>query len=594
MAETALVSAPALAALVRVRGFCKRYGKKVAVAECDLDIRPGEIYGLIGPDGSGKSSLMKAIAGVLTYEAGLVEVFGVPIISERSAERIKGRLGLMPQGLGLNLSQDLSVEENIDYFAQIRLVPPEALAARKAALLRMTRLDAFRTRPMRNLSGGMKQKLGLICALIHQPEFLILDEPTTGVDPVSRRDFWVILTELVRERGITALVSTSYMDEAARFHRISLMYQGRAVAQGTPEEIHALVPGALVAVKTEQQVEAVERLRTKYAQVEAQGASVRVFCQGEEPQKAASEVQGLLRGIALTECRALEPELEDVFIALLRQQRLIETETSLLPETASFGISWNGNGSGWPGTQEIAIEARGLIRNFGSFRAVDGVSFQVRQGEIFGLLGANGAGKTTVIKMLTGILPLTAGEGRVAGADMRRAGRAIKTRIGYMSQAFSLYRDLTAIENIRLYAGIYGLSRTESRERVAWIIGMAGHEHAHADSLPMGVRQRLALGCALVHKPRILFLDEPTSGVDPVGRRQFWDILFHLSRENGVAILVSTHHMSEAERCDHLVLMFDGRVIADSSPQAMEQEVAAEAGCLLDVQTDHPATLWRF
>jgi ABC-2 type transport system ATP-binding protein len=240
---------------------------------------------------------------------------------------------------------------------------------------------------------------------------------------------------------------------------------------------------------------------------------------------------------------------------------------------------------------EIAIEAHGLVQDFGRFRAVDRVSFQVRQGEIFGLLGANGAGKTTIIKMLTGILPLTSGAGSVAGANMHRAGREIKERIGYMSQAFSLYRDLTALENLRLYAGIYGLSRAEARERVAWVLGMAGltgHENTHTDSLPMGVRQRLALGCALVHRPRILFLDEPTSGVDPVGRREIWDILFHLSREEGVAILLTTHHMSEAERCDHLVLLFDGRVIADSSPQAMEQDAEAEAGQLLDLHTDRP------
>jgi ABC-2 type transport system ATP-binding protein len=244
-----------------------------------------------------------------------------------------------------------------------------------------------------------------------------------------------------------------------------------------------------------------------------------------------------------------------------------------------------------PAAEEPAIEARGLIRDFGSFRAVDRVSFQVRQGEIFGLLGANGAGKTTVIKMLTGILPLSGGEGRVAGADMRRAGRALKSRIGYMSQAFSLYRDLTVSQNIHLYAGIYGLSRSAAKERVAWIVGMAGlagHQDDRADSLPMGVRQRLALGCALVHRPRILFLDEPTSGVDPVGRRQFWDLLFRLSREDGVAILVSTHVMTEAERCDHLVLMFDGRVIADASPAAMERSVEEEAGRLLDLQVERP------
>lgn len=607
MAETAVVDAPAQTAVVRVWDFHKRYGKTVAVRDIALDIRPGEIYGLLGPDGAGKSSLMKAIAGVLTYDAGGVEVFGVPVTSERNAERIKGRLGLMPQGLGLNLSLDLSVEENIDYFAQVRLVPPVALTARKERLLQMTRLDAFRHRPMRNLSGGMKQKLGLICTLIHEPELVILDEPTTGVDPVTRRDFWTILAELNRERGITALVSTSYLDEATRFNRASLMFQGRIIAQGTPEEIQAQVPGTLVAIKTERQVEAVARLRTKYAQVEAQGTWVRAFVEARKPTEALGEVEALLPGFAIMERQTLEPELDDVFIALLQKKGLIPAERLSLaadrarePQARSPALTLGANETasvrpdmetGW--IPEVVIEARELVRDFGRFRAVDRVSFQVREGEIFGLLGANGAGKTTVIKMLTGILPLTAGTGRVAGADMRRAGREIKERIGYMSQAFSLYRDLTVLENIYLYAGIYGLSNAEARKRVAWVIamaGLAGHERARPDGLPMGVRQRLALGCALVHRPRILFLDEPTSGVDPVGRRRFWDILFHLSREEGVAILVTTHYMSEAERCDRLVLMFNGRVIADASPEQMEQAVEAEAGRLLDLTTDHPGT----
>ncbi|HLK58131.1 MAG TPA: ATP-binding cassette domain-containing protein [Chthonomonadaceae bacterium] len=606
MAEAALVSAPTQAPIVRVTGFVKRYGATVAVAQCDLDLRAGEIYGLLGPDGAGKSSLMKAIAGVLTFDAGSVEVFGVQVHSERSAERIKGRLGFMPQGLGLNLSPDLSIEENIDFFAQARLVPKAALAERKARLLRMTRLEAFRDRPMRNLSGGMKQKLGLVCTLIHEPELILLDEPTTGVDPVTRRDFWTILGELIRDRGITALVSISYMDEATRFNRASLLFEGRVVAQGTPEALQACVPGTLVALKTERQIEAIARLRAEYAQVEARGPWVRVFAEEQEPMQALAAAERLLPGFALTEQRTLPPELDDVFVALLRRQGLIREQrpspstprtapAQSLPLASEALVAPAGAAFSAPGESvvlpQIAIEARDLVRDFGKFRAVDRVSFQVRQGEIFGLLGANGAGKTTVIKMLTGIIPLTSGEGRVAGADMRRAGREIKARIGYMSQAFSLYRDLQVIENIRLYAGIYGLSPSQSRQRVAWIIemaGLAGHEKDRAESLPMGVRQRLALGCALVHKPRILFLDEPTSGVDPVGRRQFWDILFRLSREDEVAILVTTHHMSEAERCDHLVLMFDGRVIADASPQRLEQEVEAKAGRLLDLSMDQP------
>ena len=582
--------------VVRVHGFAKSYGRHLAVREVNLAIPRGEIYGLIGPDGSGKSSLMKAIAGVLTYDAGEVEVFGQRIDSERAAEKIKGRLGFMPQGLGQNLYGDLSVEENIDFFARVRMVSAKELAERKQRLLQMTRLEQFRDRPMKQLSGGMKQKLGLVCTLIHEPELIILDEPTTGVDPVSRRDFWAILALLLHERGITALISTAYMDEATRFQRLSVMFEGRVVAEGDPDAIVRLVPGTMVALQPERQAEALARLKASYPQVDAYGAWLRVFVENPDAARARSEVEKTLHGIPSQEWQTMEPELEDVFIALLRKRNLLAPnseprEGDPAKQRASGTLRSSPGGLPPPESDAVAIEAKGLVRDFGDFRAVDQVSFRVPPGEIFGLLGANGAGKTTVIKMLTGILPPTGGEGRVAGADMRTAGQAIKERIGYMSQAFSLYLDLTVLENIRLYAGIYGLNHGQTVERLAWVLDMAslaGHEKDLAGSLPMGLRQRLALGCALVHKPRILFLDEPTSGVDPVGRRRFWEILFRLSREEGVAILVTTHYMSEAEHCDHLALMYAGRVVADASPAAIKAGVEAEAGHLFELATDQP------
>jgi ABC-type multidrug transport system ATPase subunit len=570
--------------VVRVRGFRKQYGRSVAVDAIDLEVAPGEIYGLIGPDGAGKSSLMKAIAGVLTYEAGCVEVFGARVDSERSAERIKDRIGFMPQGLGLNLYPELSVEENIDFFARLRLVPEEALRERKRHLLAMTRLEPFRDRPMKQLSGGMKQKLGLICTLVHEPALVILDEPTTGVDPVSRRDFWAILAQLLRERGMTALVSTAYLDEASRFHHLSLLHGGQMLAAGAPDEIHALVPGTLVRLQAERPLDALMRLKTRFTQVDAQGPWLRALVEGSDPATAVGQVRDVLAGISTCEVYAGEPELEDVFVALLGHQRLPSPQPSanepLMPPT---DISHS---------QQIAIEAAELTRDFGRFRAVDRVSFRVAQGEIFGLLGANGAGKTTVIKMLTGILPPSGGSGRVAGQDIRRAGQAVKKRIGYVSQAFSLYQDLTVGENLRLYAGIYGLSAADSRERTEWVVrtgGLGGHEHTQSGRLPMGLRQRLALGCALVHRPQVLFLDEPTSGVDPVGRRQFWQLLFRLSREEGVAILVTTHYMSEAEHCDHLALMFAGKIVADASPEELKRQVETETGRMLELATDQPA-----
>ena len=647
-APSARAGSRAVERVVTIRGLVKGYGSQQAVRGVDLDVGSGEIYGLIGPDGAGKSSLMKAVAGVTTFSAGSIDVFGIRIDSEKAAERIKDRIGFMPQGLGQNLYRELSVEENIDFFAHSRLVPRKDIEERKHRLLDMTRLAPFRHRAMKNLSGGMKQKLGLICTLIHEPRLVILDEPTTGVDPVSRRDFWAILSLLLRERNITALVSTAYMDEASRFHRLSLFFDGRIVARGAPDEIVAAVPGTLVALKAERQAEVLAGLRGRFPEVEARGSWLRVFVNGAGEEEAVRRVREALdamgagagagagAGMGPVVLRAGTPELEDVFIALLREKKLFKEDplpecmpsdcdaqrhyhnskephpsdfvsrsTSVRPEPES-GNESAGLETGFCRYDDksfperngslreeggAAIEAEHLVRDFGGFRAVDGVSFRVAEGEIFGLLGANGAGKTTVIKMLVGLLQPTGGTGYVAGMGMLHASRTIKERIGYMSQVFSLYGDLTVVENIRLYAGIYGLGRKETRARTEWIIEMAelaGHEDRQTGGLPVGVRQRLALGCALVHRPRILFLDEPTSGVDPIGRRRFWDILFRLSRHESVAILITTHYMNEAEHCDHLALMYAGKIVADASPGEMKRRLEAEAGQLLEVRTDSP------
>ena len=583
MGKASSVVPEAAAPIISVHGFHKHYRKQVAVESVDLTIQSGEIYGLIGPDGAGKSSLMKSIAGVMSFDKGRIEVFGVNVDSEAAAERVKGRLGFMPQGLGLNLYSELSVEENIDFFAKLRELTPEQLVKRKRKFLAMTRLEKSRDRAMKHLSGGMKQKLGLVCTLIHEPKLVILDEPTTGVDPVSRRDFWAILAELLRESGITALVSTAYMDEAARFHHLSLLYEGCVLAAGEPNDILKQVSGSMIELSAEPRIEALQRLKKRFDQVEAVGSHLRVFVENLPPDDAVQKVSGQLSEMAVKDIRATEPELEDAFIALLRQRKLVEQDADKKFLTKQNKKQLAGAG--------LAIEANGLTRDFGKFRAVDQVSFQVKQGEIFGLLGANGAGKTTVIKMLTGILSPTDGGGQVAGADMRRAGQAIKERIGYMSQAFSLYQDLTVMENLRLYARIYGVPRRILNKRIDYLVKMAGLSGITSrltGSLPMGIRQRLAISCALVHQPRVLFLDEPTSGVDPIGRRSFWEILVHLARVEQTAILVTTHYMSEAEYCDHLTLMYNGRIIADATPREMKRTLGQEAGQLLEITTDRP------
>ncbi len=578
-----MVEGPGTGPAIRIRGFIKRYGRNEAVRGVDLTAERGQLYGIIGPDGAGKSSLMKAVAGVLAHNGGDVEVLGVTVDSELSAESVKARIGFMPQGLGLNLYPDLSVDENIDFFGHIRLVGKDLIEERKKTLLAVTRLERFRNRPMKQLSGGMKQKLGLVCTLIHSPELIILDEPTTGVDPVSRRDFWTILSELVHEQGITALVSTAYMDEASRFHRMSLLYNGEVLAEGTPDTIQSLVPGRLFMIRATPRGEALSLLRPHYPGARQQGGWIRVFVRGAESEGAGQRIGELMSSLKVDRIVETDPDLEDVFILLL------EKDGHAGEGTAAAGLT-AGNVKD-PTDDHAAIEARDLVRYFGEFCAVDGVCFRVPYGEIFGLLGANGAGKTTVIKMLTGIIRPTAGQCRVAGTDMRYAGRDVRERIGYMSQAFSLYLDLTVVENITLYAGIYSLTRQETRDRTAWIIaqaGLGGHGNDLAGSLPMGLRQRLALGCALVHRPRVLFLDEPTSGVDPVGRRLFWDILYGLSRDEGVAILVTTHYMSEAEYCDRLALMHGGKLIADATPEALKRDVETVAGQIIEIAADRP------
>ncbi|HXF07981.1 MAG TPA: ATP-binding cassette domain-containing protein [Candidatus Acidoferrales bacterium] len=570
------------APVVRIRGLVKNYKDVHAVRGIDLDVPKGSLFGLIGSDGAGKSSTMKAVAGVMSYDEGTIEVFGEHIDSEASAERVKLRLGFMPQGLGQNLYPDLSIEENIDFFARLRLVKADDLVERKEKLLRMTRLDKFRDRAMKNLSGGMKQKLGLVCTLIHEPELIILDEPTTGVDPVSRRDFWAILAELLAEKGISALVSTAYMDEASRFHHAALMHHGRILAHGEIEELIHLQPGTVVSVAVQPQLEALNRLRSRFEQVVALGNFLRVFVPAQDTS-ADEVVKDVLSGLEITDVQTDTPELEDIYVGLLESNGEGQAVRDLPSPPEGTVIHLD--------PDKPVIEAKNLVRDFGAFRAVDHVTFDVRPGEIFGLLGANGAGKTTVIKMLTGILRPSEGAGSVAGADMRHSGATIKKRIGYMSQAFSLYQDLTVVENIRLYAGIYAVPPKEIEPRLRWIVdlaGLEGMEGALTGSLPMGLRQRLALGCALVHRPPILFLDEPTSGVDPMGRREFWDVLFRLSRQEEVGLLVTTHYMVEAEYCDRIALMHAGKVVAYDSPAGLKSDVERRFGQLLEVRCETP------
>lgn len=572
---------------VQANRVIKHYRKKVAIEDVSLEIQTGEIYGLIGPDGAGKSSLMQCIAGVLTYDTGEIRVFDSPVDSEKSSEKIKHRIGFMPQGLGLNLYPDLSIEENIDFFANLRGVSSDVLQQRKEMLLSVAKLTPFKARPMKNLSGGMKQKLGLVCTLIHQPELIILDEPTTGVDPISRRDFWEMLNRLVMEEGMTALVSTAYMDEASRFNRLSVMHQGKVLEQGSADEIVAKSPGWVIEIETTQPSDVLTLLKTKFETVEQLGQMVRVVVFGQDKDTIESILKEQL-GSEKDDWYFLPIGLEEFFIHHLKNH---STSAAKQLRNPSGLISQSDSEKNKTNTDEPLIKADKLVRRFGDFTAADQVSFEVRPGEIFGLLGANGAGKSTVIKMLTGILPPTDGAGFVANQNMAHSGMAIKESIGYMSQAFSLYLDLTVLENIKLFGRIYGLSGKKLQERIDWVIDV-GHlqsvQNEPAGSLPMGKRQRLALGCALIHQPKVLFLDEPTSGVDPIGRSEFWRILVNLASEWGVAILITTHYMLEAEHCHRLALMQAGRIVAYDTPVKLKQTLKQRKGQVLSVKVSHP------
>ena len=472
-------------AAVSVRSLTRRFRGRTALDDVTLEVRPGELFAVAGADGAGKTTLLQSVCAILDPSSGTVEVKGLH--SVRDAARIHALLGYVAQSY--SLYGDLTVEENLEFFAAIRGVPAETYRARREQLLRFSGLAPFLDRRASALSGGMQKKLAVACSLVHEPEILVLDEPTLGVDPVSRRELWHMLLEY-HALGRTILLATSYMDEAARCDRLALLADGRLLACERPA---ALGPDLEQAVKR--------------------------LLGGKEPAPPAARPA--------------------------------------------------------PGPDQ-AIVVEGLTRRFGSFTAVDRLSFAVARGEIFGLLGPNGSGKSTTIKMLCGILPASAGRMEVAGIDVGAHPADAKGRIGYMSQRFSLYPDLTAEENIEFFGSVYGLHGATLAERRAWVVGLAGlagHEKRLVKSLSGALRQRLALGCALLHRPEVLFLDEPTSGVDPVSRDAFWRLIGEAAA-GGTAVLVTTHYILEAERCDRVAFLDAGRLLALDSPSSLRKRHA--------------------
>jgi ABC-2 type transport system ATP-binding protein len=562
---------------VATRGLTKRFGTTTAVDAVDLDVAPGEIFGLVGPNGAGKTTLLQLLAGLLDPTAGDATVLGADVV--RDIRALQPRIGYVSQEF--TLYGTLSVDENLEFFASLYGIPPAARERRKADLLAWSRLTRFRERRAAKLSGGMQKKLHLCCTLIHQPELLLLDEPTMGVDPVSRRELWEILHDLVG-RGLTLVVTTPYMDEAEQCHRVALMDRGTIVRCDTPDALRAGVSEAVWELRTAAPAEVREQLGRSGLPVHTHLMGDRLHILAPDRPDVTAALRDRLAPAAgpPASLRRVPPSMEDVFVSMVRRadagpraSQRAATPSSAAARTADGGP---------------AVHLEDLSRRFGDFVAVDRVSLEVARGEVFGFLGPNGSGKTTTIRMLCGLLPPSGGRAEVLGEDVRRQGRRIKARIGYMSQRFSLYHDLTVQENLAFFGGGYGLSRRQLAERTAWVLemtGLAGDERRRARELSGGTRQRLALGCAILHAPAILFLDEPTAGVDPLARREFWDLIGALAAA-GTTVFVTTHYLDEAEHCHRLGLMYQGRLVAEGSPQELKDRM--RAGVMLEVTCREP------
>ena len=565
--------APDAAVVVRARELTRVFSAKgssvTALSGLNLDIPAGRMTAIVGPDGAGKTTFLRMLCGLLEPTSGSLLVLGRD--ASREAQDIQNRISYMPQRFGLY--EDLSVQENMTLYADLHGVPGPVRKERFARLLEMTDLSRFTARPAGKLSGGMKQKLALACTLVRSPELLLLDEPSVGVDPLSRRELWAIITTMVAKEHLSVLVSTAYMDEAERCAHVLVLHEGRILAQGSPEELRALTAGLC------HEADLPDGMKARHLQARLldrpslimdavpEGRRVRFVIAPEWGKDALPAALFTPPSpLSPTLCRAVASRLEDSFMFLLRHR---EESASLLPETVTEEAPTAASAEA-----ETVIEVRDLVRRFGSFTAVASTSFTVRRGEVFGLLGPNGAGKTTTFRMLCGLLPATSGYLRVAGEDLRRAAAQARTRVGYVSQKFSLYGNLSVLENLHFFGAVYGMGPFALRRRIREVLeqfDLAGHEHDMSGALPGGFKQRLSMAVGMLHRPDILFLDEPTSGIDPLARRVFWRRITSLSDE-GTTIIITTHFMEEAEYCDRMLIQDAGRVLALGTPDEVRTQ----------------------
>lgn len=559
----------------------------VALNDLTLRVESGSVTGLVGPDGAGKTTCLRLAAGLLVPQSGSMHVLGHDVV--REAQIIRPRIGYMPQQFGLY--EDLTVQENLELYADLQGVPMASRKFQFERLLDMTDLGKFTARRSGQLSGGMKQKLGLACCLVKVPELLILDEPTVGVDPVSRRDIWRIVYQLVDEEGLGVLVSTAYLDEAERCNNVVVMHNGSKLAEGTPQSFYSRVEGRVFSItptvtQTTRMLHGEVLQRSDVVDASIQSGMVRVVFAKEsavlqntssrrdsktEEEKPKGSVDKTIPKASLV---PVTPRFEDAFVDMLQQDgAAIEKLTLSGAEDESADKTSQSVSDKIP-----AIVVSKLLKQFGAFTAVHDISFTVQRGEIFGLLGANGAGKTTTFRMLCGLLNASGGDIHVAGNNMRKAPSKARSRIGYMAQKFSLYQQLTVTQNLRFYGKAYGLQRDHLHKRLDWALrefDMEDRKDVMTQSLPAGFKQRLAMAAAMLHEPEILFLDEPTSGADPLARREFWARISKFARE-GVTVIVTTHFMEEAEYCDHLLIMAQGQQLAAGTPAQIRAQAVSD------------------